>query len=89
MYRCVCDWLGLPYKEEVQWVSIDTCWSISALMLKKKTNKLGNFLFDHQDVDTIYLTQDTRELNLQDFSHLENRCVSAVTGTGIRKALYL
>lgn len=22
MYRCVCDWLGLPYKEEVQWVSI-------------------------------------------------------------------
>lgn len=26
-----------------------------------------------QDVDTIYLTQDTRELNLQDFVHLENR----------------
>ncbi|KAF0024148.1 hypothetical protein F2P81_022950 [Scophthalmus maximus] len=25
-----------------------------------------------QDVDTIYLTQDTRELNLQDFIHLEN-----------------
>lgn len=20
MYRCVCDWLGLPYREEVQWV---------------------------------------------------------------------
>ncbi|XP_053323071.1 F-actin-uncapping protein LRRC16A [Spea bombifrons] len=44
MYACVCDWLGLPYREEVQW-----------------------------DVDTIYLTQDTRELNLQDFSHLEHR----------------
>ncbi|XP_034031124.1 F-actin-uncapping protein LRRC16A-like isoform X2 [Thalassophryne amazonica] len=44
LYRCVCDWLGLPYREEVQW-----------------------------DVDTIYLTQDSRELNLQDFSHLENR----------------
>ncbi|CAL9705468.1 unnamed protein product [Knipowitschia caucasica] len=44
MYRCVCDWLGLPYREEVQW-----------------------------DVDTIYLTQDSRELNLQDFNHLENR----------------
>lgn len=29
----------------------------------------------HQDVDTIYLTQDTRELNLQDFIHLENRYV--------------
>ncbi|MBN3324721.1 CARL1 protein, partial [Atractosteus spatula] len=44
MYKCVCDWLGLPYREEVQW-----------------------------DVDTIYLTQDTRELNLQDFSHLDHR----------------
>uniref|UniRef100_A0A3B4ZFV6 Leucine-rich repeat-containing protein 16A-like n=1 Tax=Stegastes partitus TaxID=144197 RepID=A0A3B4ZFV6_9TELE len=43
-YWCVCDYLGLPYREEVQW-----------------------------DVDTIYLTQDTRELNLQDFVHLENR----------------
>ncbi|KAL2101937.1 hypothetical protein ACEWY4_003698 [Coilia grayii] len=48
-YRCVCDWLGLPYREEVQW-----------------------------DVDTIYLTQDTRELNLQDFSHLENRDLVAI-----------
>ncbi|XP_053743211.1 F-actin-uncapping protein LRRC16A-like isoform X2 [Synchiropus splendidus] len=49
LYRCVCDWLGLPYREEVQW-----------------------------DVDTIYLTQDTRELNLQDFSHLENRDLVAI-----------
>ncbi|XP_069393289.1 F-actin-uncapping protein LRRC16A isoform X3 [Paralichthys olivaceus] len=49
MYRCVCDWLGLLYREEVQW-----------------------------DVDTIYLTQDTRELNLQDFSHLENRDLVAI-----------
>ena len=54
---------------------------------KKKKPSHGNFLFDHQDVDTIYLTQDTRELNLQDFSHLENRCVSAVTG--LRTASYL
>ncbi|MGH0157307.1 UNVERIFIED_CONTAM: hypothetical protein FKN15_033265, partial [Acipenser sinensis] len=44
MYKCVCDWLGFPYREEVQW-----------------------------DVDTIYLTQDTRELNVQDFSHLYHR----------------
>ncbi|XP_063041578.1 F-actin-uncapping protein LRRC16A-like [Engraulis encrasicolus] len=43
-YRCLCDHLGLPYRDEVQW-----------------------------DVDTIYLTQDTCELNLQDFIHLENR----------------
>ncbi|XP_076013240.1 F-actin-uncapping protein LRRC16A isoform X2 [Genypterus blacodes] len=43
-YLCVCDQLGLPYREEVQW-----------------------------DVDTIYQTQDSRELNLQDFIHLENR----------------
>ncbi|OWK13202.1 hypothetical protein Celaphus_00014547, partial [Cervus elaphus hippelaphus] len=27
------------------------------------------------DVDTIYLTQDTRELNLQDFSHLDHRAL--------------
>ncbi|KAJ8291040.1 hypothetical protein GJAV_G00020720 [Gymnothorax javanicus] len=49
LYMCVCDWMGLPYREEVQW-----------------------------DVDTIYLTQDTRELNLQDFSHLENRDLVAI-----------
>ncbi|XP_072226044.1 F-actin-uncapping protein LRRC16A [Leuresthes tenuis] len=48
-YWCVCDNLGMPYREEVQW-----------------------------DVDTIYLTQDTRELNLQDFVHLENRDLVAI-----------
>ncbi|KAJ8273133.1 hypothetical protein GJAV_G00097820 [Gymnothorax javanicus] len=48
-YRCVCDWLGLPYREEVQW-----------------------------DVDTIYLSHDTRELNLQDFIHLEHRDLVAI-----------
>ncbi|MEQ2227681.1 hypothetical protein ILYODFUR_000770 [Ilyodon furcidens] len=48
-YLCVCDSLGLPYREEVQW-----------------------------DVDTIYLSQDTRELNLQDFVHLENRDLVAI-----------
>ncbi|KAF7210742.1 F-actin-uncapping protein LRRC16A isoform X2 [Nothobranchius furzeri] len=48
-YWCVCDGLGLPYREEVQW-----------------------------DVDTIYLTQDTKELNLQDFVHLENRDLVAI-----------
>uniref|UniRef100_A0AAY4D867 CARMIL C-terminal domain-containing protein n=1 Tax=Denticeps clupeoides TaxID=299321 RepID=A0AAY4D867_9TELE len=30
------------------------------------------------DVDTIYLTQDTRELNLQDFIHLDNRDLVSV-----------
>uniref|UniRef100_A0A8C2WZX2 Capping protein regulator and myosin 1 linker 1 n=1 Tax=Cyclopterus lumpus TaxID=8103 RepID=A0A8C2WZX2_CYCLU len=34
--------------------------------------------FTSIDVDTIYLTQDTRELNLQDFSHLENRDLVAI-----------
>ncbi|XP_028254971.1 F-actin-uncapping protein LRRC16A [Parambassis ranga] len=48
-YWCVSDYLGLPYREEVQW-----------------------------DVDTIYLTQDTRDLNLQDFIHLENRDLVAI-----------
>lgn len=23
MYACVCDWLGFPYREEVQWVSTE------------------------------------------------------------------
>ncbi|XP_062343098.1 F-actin-uncapping protein LRRC16A-like [Osmerus eperlanus] len=49
MYWCLCDQMGLPYREEVQW-----------------------------DVDTIYLTQDSRELNLQDFTHLENRDLVAI-----------
>ncbi|XP_076862330.1 F-actin-uncapping protein LRRC16A [Brachyhypopomus gauderio] len=49
MYWCVCDQLGLPFREEVQW-----------------------------DVDTIYLSQDTRELNLQDFIHLDNRDLLAI-----------
>ncbi|XP_054619563.1 F-actin-uncapping protein LRRC16A-like isoform X2 [Dunckerocampus dactyliophorus] len=50
-YRCVCEHLNLPYRDEVQW-----------------------------DVDTIYLSQDTRELNLQDFSHLDSRDLVAIVG---------
>nr|XP_061786862.1 F-actin-uncapping protein LRRC16A-like isoform X2 [Nerophis lumbriciformis] len=50
-YRCVCEHLHLPCREEVQW-----------------------------DVDTIYLSQDTRELNLQDFSHLDSRDLVAIVG---------
>ncbi|KAJ8000149.1 hypothetical protein DPEC_G00201850 [Dallia pectoralis] len=50
-YWCLCDQLGLPFKEEVQW-----------------------------DVDTIYQTQDTRELSLQDFVHLENRDLVVIIG---------
>lgn len=74
-YWCACDQLGVAYREEVQWVGppppalllasvtadrlTDCEWTVSVLLL--------------QDVDTIYLSQDTRELNLQDFIHLENR----------------
>lgn len=50
-YWCMCDHLGAPYRDEVQW-----------------------------DVDTIYLTQDSRELNLQDFIHLDNRSVLSAAG---------
>lgn len=32
MYRCVCDWLGLPYKEEVQWVGV--CFSFFYVFLR-------------------------------------------------------
>lgn len=41
-YACMCDFHGVPYREEVAW-----------------------------DVDTIYLSHDTRLLNLRDFDHLE------------------
>jgi len=41
-YACMCDFHGVPYREEVAW-----------------------------DVDTIYLSHDTRVLNLRDFDHLE------------------
>ncbi|XP_057683271.1 F-actin-uncapping protein LRRC16A-like [Corythoichthys intestinalis] len=33
------------------------------------------------DVDTIYLSQDTTELNLHDFSHLDSRDLVAIVGT--------
>ncbi|CAG0895779.1 unnamed protein product [Darwinula stevensoni] len=41
-YACMCDYHGLPYREEVAW-----------------------------DVDTIYLSHNTRELCLKDFDHLD------------------
>ncbi|KAL0270608.1 UNVERIFIED_CONTAM: hypothetical protein PYX00_007960 [Menopon gallinae] len=41
-YACMCDYHGVPYRDEVAW-----------------------------DVDTIYLCQDTRELSLKDFEHLD------------------
>lgn len=41
-YACMCDYHGVPYREEVAW-----------------------------DVDTIYLSQDTKELCLKDFEHLD------------------
>ncbi|XP_063216006.1 F-actin-uncapping protein LRRC16A isoform X3 [Bacillus rossius redtenbacheri] len=41
-YACMCDYHGMPYREEVSW-----------------------------DVDTIYLSHDTRDLCLRDFDHLD------------------
>uniref|UniRef100_H2XUW1 CARMIL C-terminal domain-containing protein n=3 Tax=Ciona intestinalis TaxID=7719 RepID=H2XUW1_CIOIN len=38
MYRCICDYLGAPVREEVEW-----------------------------DVDTIYLSQNCKEINTKDF----------------------
>uniref|UniRef100_A0A3B3QTN0 Capping protein regulator and myosin 1 linker 1 n=1 Tax=Paramormyrops kingsleyae TaxID=1676925 RepID=A0A3B3QTN0_9TELE len=42
------------------------------------TSQDGSGFSIWDDVDTIYLTQDTRELNLQDFIHLENRDLVAI-----------
>ncbi|XP_078067073.1 capping protein, Arp2/3 and myosin-I linker protein 2 [Mustelus asterias] len=46
-YAALCDYNGLPFKEEIQW-----------------------------DVDTIYHSQNTKEFNLLDFSHLDTRDVA-------------
>ncbi|XP_026273496.1 F-actin-uncapping protein LRRC16A isoform X3 [Frankliniella occidentalis] len=43
-YACMCDFHGMPYRDEVAW-----------------------------DVDTIYLSHDTRELSLKDFDHLDSK----------------
>ncbi|XP_033151008.1 F-actin-uncapping protein LRRC16A isoform X2 [Drosophila busckii] len=48
-YACMCDFHGVPYREEVAW-----------------------------DVDTIYLSHDTRLLNLRDFDHLEPKDLMAI-----------
>ncbi|XP_030374921.1 F-actin-uncapping protein LRRC16A isoform X2 [Scaptodrosophila lebanonensis] len=48
-YACMCDFHGVPYREEVAW-----------------------------DVDTIYLSHDTRILNLRDFDHLEPKDLMAI-----------
>ncbi|XP_017012559.2 F-actin-uncapping protein LRRC16A isoform X3 [Drosophila takahashii] len=48
-YACMCDFHGVPYREEVAW-----------------------------DVDTIYLSHDTRVLNLRDFDHLEPKDLMAI-----------
>ncbi|XP_059613846.1 F-actin-uncapping protein LRRC16A isoform X3 [Phlebotomus argentipes] len=48
-YACMCDYHGVPYREEVAW-----------------------------DIDTIYLSHDTRVLNLRDFDHLEPKDLMAI-----------
>ncbi|XP_050323757.1 F-actin-uncapping protein LRRC16A isoform X3 [Bactrocera neohumeralis] len=48
-YACMCDFHGVPYREEVAW-----------------------------DIDTIYLSHDTRVLNLRDFDHLEPKDLMAI-----------
>ncbi|XP_037044031.1 F-actin-uncapping protein LRRC16A isoform X5 [Bradysia coprophila] len=48
-YACMCDFHGVPYREEVAW-----------------------------DIDTIYLSHDTRILNLRDFDHLESKDLMAI-----------
>lgn len=52
--------------------SCHICWSC-VLSLCFLSSQPHVFSCCHQDVDTIYLTQDTKELNLQDFVHLDNK----------------
>ncbi|GFS23360.1 leucine-rich repeat-containing protein 16A [Elysia marginata] len=51
MYQCMCDYHGMPLREEVEW-----------------------------DVDTIYLSLDSREFRLQDFDHLLARDLVPIIG---------
>ncbi|KAF3691715.1 F-actin-uncapping protein LRRC16A [Channa argus] len=49
MYRCVCDWLGLPYREEVQW-STDVCEQI--LRVVSRSSRLEELVLDNAGLKT-------------------------------------
>ncbi|KAK3506805.1 hypothetical protein QTP70_028364 [Hemibagrus guttatus] len=68
-YAALCDYNGISCKEEVQWVS----WNFNIM----------NFCaYDEcKDVDTIYHSQDNREFNLLDFSHLESRDLAVIVAS--------
>lgn len=85
-YAALCDYNGIGCKEEVQWVRRLCCRSLlfintvkaPGLCLCNRPTSLSSLalyssLFVFQDVDTIYHSQDNREFNLLDFSHLDSR----------------
>lgn len=86
-YAALCDYNGIGCKEEVQWVRILFWLFVFLLALSKHCEDsldmlllayicltvLSFFLALLQDVDTIYHSQDNREFNLLDFSHLDSR----------------
>lgn len=65
-YACMCDYYGLPYREEVAWVQF-----FILIFLAISLVKMFFISFFIQDVDTIYMAHNSKELNLRDFDHLD------------------
>lgn len=71
-YACMCDLHGVPYREEVAWVRLTALFEFAKIELLA-SEILFREIYKFQDVDTIYLSHDTRELNLRDFDHLDQK----------------
>ena len=50
---------------------LNVFFNVSIVLMKSNITSFSFCL--HQDVDTIYLSQDSRELCLQDFDHLSGK----------------
>lgn len=72
-YACMCDLHSVPYREEVAWVRLTASLEFALTMLNYLLQKSYLDRYEFQDVDTIYLSHDTRELNLTDFDHLDQK----------------
>lgn len=69
----MCDLHGVPYREEVAWVRLTVSLEFALTMSNYLLQKSYLDRYEFQDVDTIYLSHDTRELNLTDFDHLDQK----------------
>ncbi|KAF3858625.1 hypothetical protein F7725_011826, partial [Dissostichus mawsoni] len=94
-YAALCDYNGIGCKEEVQWVRtfVHQIYLITFFSFTVPYSSVTStcFLSCHppslpsppllQDVDTIYHSQDNREFNLVDFSHLDSRDLAVIVAS--------